>query len=429
MDPQVVEHRRSDSPRRSPRRSGASRTAVAAGVAIEGLDGPWLPAPGMPEAVSLNDVWLDQESGSLASVGGVRSGLRYHVSGRVDSPTDTDLAVAAVPAETRYLGLPRLPYLFADFTQRVVQGAGTPFERAVLIEGAVRTGRRLDPDAPAGSSYARLETFLFGRSGQPGAQAGTSEQFATAFAVLARAARLPTRVVFGFAPGERQPDGRWLVRGRDALAWPEVYFSGLGWVPFDPSPQAPDTTGPSRAAKEQILNGAIAPPTEPRPTASVVQPVPSTTVQAAPAGAAAGATGGPFRLVLPATGIALAAVLGLVLGARRLRRAGHRRRGARARGRRCWTCCCWPTAGRPPGIRRCGSPATSPWPIRPRRRIPPYGWRGGRTGPRSAQHRPQWTMSGPRYGGCGTRSGGAPHGTGGYGARSIRARAGAAVSR
>src|SRR4029079_6885054 len=73
---------------------------------------------------------------------------------------------------------------------------------------------------------------------EPGAQAGTSEQFATGFAVLARSVGLPTRVVVGFDAGVPRADGCPVVRGRDARAWPEVYFAGLGWYAFDPSPTA-----------------------------------------------------------------------------------------------------------------------------------------------------------------------------------------------
>ena len=113
-----------------------------------------------------------------------------------------------------------------------MQGAGTDYDRAVRIEEAVRGGRTLSPAAPAGSSYARLAAFL-----APGG-AGTSEQFASAFAVLARAAGLPTRVVVGFLPVDRDEQGYWEVRGRDAVASPEVYFAELGWVPFDPRPGA-----------------------------------------------------------------------------------------------------------------------------------------------------------------------------------------------
>jgi len=197
----------------------------------------------------------------------------------------------------------------------------------------VRENRRLGVSTPAGSSYARLETFLFGQFGDPGAQAGTSEQFATAFAVLARATGLPTRVVVGFRPGQRQADGTWLVRGRDALAWPEVYFTGQGWVPFDPTPTAvQDESGPGGELKRQVLSrisGQAA--TAPTPSAPI-RPRPAETASGGPV--AAPGTSQPGQggdglgwLVRALVAILAAAIVGPP-AARALRRARHRRSGA-----------------------------------------------------------------------------------------------------
>jgi hypothetical protein len=67
---------------------------------------------------------------------------------------------------------------------------------------------------------------------------GYCEQFAGSFAALARAVDLPTRVAVGFTWGARDPEEPTLyrVRGVHAHAWPEVYFHGYGWVPFEPTP-------------------------------------------------------------------------------------------------------------------------------------------------------------------------------------------------
>ena len=54
-------------------------------------------------------------------------------------------------------------------------------------------------------------------------------------AVLARAIGIPARVAVGFLPGSRVGDV-WEVSTRDMHAWPELYFAGLGWVGFEPTP-------------------------------------------------------------------------------------------------------------------------------------------------------------------------------------------------
>ena len=67
---------------------------------------------------------------------------------------------------------------------------------------------------------------------------GFCQQFAGAFAVMAREVNLPSRVVVGFVPGDKQPDGSYSVTWHDAHAWPEVFFQGTGWVRFEPTPRS-----------------------------------------------------------------------------------------------------------------------------------------------------------------------------------------------
>ena len=46
---------------------------------------------------------------------------------------------------------------------------------------------------------------------------------------------VPARVAVGFTSGTPD-DGTWVVTNHDAHAWVEVWFAGIGWVPFDPTP-------------------------------------------------------------------------------------------------------------------------------------------------------------------------------------------------
>ena len=63
-------------------------------------------------------------------------------------------------------------------------------------------------------------------------------------AMMARIAGIPSRVAVGFLPGERDGD-TWKVSIRDMHAWPELYFSGFGWVRFEPTPASVTGTAPS----------------------------------------------------------------------------------------------------------------------------------------------------------------------------------------
>ncbi|MET0132282.1 MAG: transglutaminase domain-containing protein [Kibdelosporangium sp.] len=236
-------------------------------ITIDKLAGPWLPTSGRPTATSADTAVVDPDSGSLVLPVGLSPGLRYDVTSTLDTPDDESLRGASVPtgsAARRYLTLPGLPYTLAEYARRTVANSRTPFERAVAIEEVIRAGRRPASDAPVGSSYSRIETFLFGGAGVAGANVGTAEQFASAFAVLARAVGLPSRVVVGFRPVRPGPDGTATVRASDATAWPEVYFDRWGWVAFDPV--SGNDSGPSSAARRDVLNRLAAMPPAPVPS-------------------------------------------------------------------------------------------------------------------------------------------------------------------
>lgn len=295
---------------------GARTSTTDLEITLDGLNGPWLPTAGRTTETSVNAV-VDPDSGSLILPTGVTQGLTYHVKSTIDTPDDDSLRTATVPSGVRrYLTLPELPYTLGEYARRTVANAHTPFEQAVAIEEVVRNGRVPTTDAPVGSSYARIETFLFGTGA--GANVGTAEQFASAFAVLARAVGLPTRVVVGFRPVAPGPDGISVIHGRDATAWPEVYFDKWGWVAFDPV--SGTESGPSSAARRDVLNRLAAMPPAPVPSAQPGPPVPGRRPQAAPAQPQ---TRWPFEIlgVIPIVAIGLLGVLRL--GRRlRLRRAG-----------------------------------------------------------------------------------------------------------
>jgi transglutaminase-like putative cysteine protease len=67
-------------------------------------------------------------------------------------------------------------------------------------------------------------------------KSGHCEYFATAMALVARAAKIPVRVVVGYRVGERSPFGYYVVRERNAHAWVEAWVEGQGWTMRDPTP-------------------------------------------------------------------------------------------------------------------------------------------------------------------------------------------------
>ncbi len=94
-----------------------------------------------------------------------------------------------------------------------------------------------------GSGNPALLHFLFKG---PGGRVGYCEQFATAYAVMARTLQIPARVAVGFLqPHQGRKPGEWVYKAHDLHAWPELYFQGSGWVRFEPTPGNRAATTPS----------------------------------------------------------------------------------------------------------------------------------------------------------------------------------------
>jgi protein-glutamine gamma-glutamyltransferase len=92
-----------------------------------------------------------------------------------------------------------------------------------------------------------VDTFLFDT------KRGFCGHFASAFAALARAAGIPTRVVTGYQGGTYNRFANyWIVRQSDAHAWDEIWVEGHGWLRIDPTA----AIAPERI--ERGLNGANA---------------------------------------------------------------------------------------------------------------------------------------------------------------------------
>ncbi|MEA2401465.1 MAG: protein-glutamine gamma-glutamyltransferase [Thermoleophilaceae bacterium] len=114
---------------------------------------------------------------------------------------------------------------------RVTAGAPSMYDAVERIE------RYLDrnftySEKPRPARYP-LNAFLFRD------KFGYCQQFSGAMALMLRMAGIPSRVAAGFAPGSLNKDtGEYRVRDLDAHSWVEVYFNGIGWVTFDPTPAA-----------------------------------------------------------------------------------------------------------------------------------------------------------------------------------------------
>ncbi|MEJ3747613.1 transglutaminaseTgpA domain-containing protein [Actinomycetes bacterium KLBMP 9797] len=287
-------------------------------LTVAGLAGGWLPAPDGTQEVSGVRVAVDAPTATLVAPDGLRAGLRYTVEARPPDWRPDQLVAAELPTDdefdTERTVPPNGPGRLYEIA-RLAAGTGSPYEQATRLADHLRRHYRFDARAPGGNGYPSLDRFLL-RPAEQGGRRGTSEQFATAFAVLARTLGMPSRVVVGF--NVTAAGGPHVVRARDAVAWPEIYLDGAGWVPFDPTP--PFSTS----------DGVVPAPLEPLPTLPPVDPSPSDTAgdAAAPPSVAAPPDAGPPPARRPWWPAAVLAVvvaipaLRLGRGRARLRRGG-----------------------------------------------------------------------------------------------------------
>jgi transglutaminase-like putative cysteine protease len=196
-------------------------------VTVDNLDSRLLPVPPSTAAVSTATL----TSVGVVSAGPSRPGQSYRATASVPSVNaggdiGPSVAPTTVASDTR---LPALPPVVSALARTITASASTPLGKAEALTNWFRSRLFHYSLAP---TRATLVSFL------TTTHTGSCEQFAGAFAVLARAVGLPTRVAVGFTTGVRDPAGQTVVRGIDAHAWPEVLL-GDTWTSFEPTPQEP----------------------------------------------------------------------------------------------------------------------------------------------------------------------------------------------
>jgi hypothetical protein len=170
---------------------------------------------------------------------------------------------------------------------------------------------------------------------------GFCEQFAFAMAVMARLVGIPSRVVIGYTQGIDRGNGIWQVRTSDAHAWPELYFKGVGWLRFEPTPSGSSGEAGQATASAPAYSippaGSIVPTPQPTPSASTPGAVrPSATPSRGGLGpglrkpGAGGGTGPKAPAPLPIALLVLAVLAVAAVAPRAARSLTRRRRWFRA---------------------------------------------------------------------------------------------------
>ncbi|MBP2329531.1 transglutaminase-like putative cysteine protease [Kibdelosporangium banguiense] len=218
---------------------------VSVHVSVTGLPGPFLPVIGWPTRLHLagdvrSQIGFSDTSGVLVTTRPSMQGIDYDLEAEV-SDRDDDLPLAlpsALPEYLRYRTLPDPPSGLLALAQQITASEPTAYGKLTAIERHLR-GLPYQLNAPPGHSYATLTRML--TATLPHDDEGYAEQHASAFAVLARAAGFPARVAVGYRL-HGTPTGEHLVTTNDAHAWAEVHFAGHGWIAFEPTDPATEST-------------------------------------------------------------------------------------------------------------------------------------------------------------------------------------------
>ncbi|MCI0550468.1 MAG: DUF3488 and transglutaminase-like domain-containing protein, partial [Anaerolineae bacterium] len=183
-------------------------------------------------------------------------GETYQVDSVLKNPNITQLREAGTeyPAwvAEKYLQLPedfspRIRELAAEITA----DAETPYDKAGAITRYLRDNIEYAGTIPPAPRNAdALEWMLFEY------KQGYCVYYATSQILMLRSLGIPARMAVGFAQGEGiavrddlsaeegLTPGIYTVRKKNAHAWPEVYFPGIGWVEFEPTGNQDPLTRP-----------------------------------------------------------------------------------------------------------------------------------------------------------------------------------------
>lgn len=148
-----------------------------------------------------------------------------------------------------YQQLPdRIPARVKALASEIVRTGKDDRARVELLENYFRNGGYRYTTRDLATGDRALEQFLFEK------KQGHCEFFASSFALLLRAAGVPSRLVGGYLGGEyNELGGYYLVTDNKAHVWVEAFIEGNGWIRIDPSSFATNAGEVWSAPKSRTL--------------------------------------------------------------------------------------------------------------------------------------------------------------------------------
>jgi transglutaminase-like putative cysteine protease len=249
-------------------------------ISVEPINAPadlWVPVYGIPRRIrDLPQGLFYNQPGGMVYSRSKRTLGQYVVEADMSQPSAADLRLAGNnfrEIDQTYLVADGLDPEVVALAKQITDGKPTMFDKALALQKHFEraNGFEYRTQTANSSDEEALKVFLFQ------AKVGYCEQYATAMALLARAAGIPSRVAIGYTAGFQSGDYR-SITNQDAHAWVEIFFPSQGWVTFDPTPLTdgrtyeppyvsddPAATPSTQAQEEQVPSGAPSTTAAPKP--------------------------------------------------------------------------------------------------------------------------------------------------------------------
>ncbi len=164
----------------------------------------------------------------------IGAGGQYEVHSEIANPTINAMTASSTDypqwITTRYLQIPSdVRPEIQSLAKQITVGMSDPYDKASAITKYLRANLQYATNLPVPpKDQDPVLWVLFDY------QKAFCTYYASAEVLMLRSVGVPARLAVGFAQGKLQND-IYTVRERDTHAWPEVYFSGIGWVEFEPT--------------------------------------------------------------------------------------------------------------------------------------------------------------------------------------------------
>ncbi|HEX4490631.1 MAG TPA: DUF3488 and transglutaminase-like domain-containing protein [Acidimicrobiia bacterium] len=189
-----------------------------------------------PVQVEVPRVPIERADQTLFTADPLGQGSSYRVVSRVPDATAATLRASdaqSVPSSIAdlYAQSPIATHRVRLLAERITRDAPTTFDKVRALESWMGAHLQYSLNAPvAKPNVDVVDDFLFK------VRKGWCEQISSSLVVMLRVLGIPAREATGFVPGEASRlTNEWVVRAKDAHAWAEVYFPGVGWQAFDPT--------------------------------------------------------------------------------------------------------------------------------------------------------------------------------------------------